>query len=86
MTFYGFEISKDRKYFIEKLKKTRAGKCIEGSCKECPIHLGGRCLACNEIIMNKYPHLCGYGSSTIRDILYKEYINLKQIVQEELEI
>ena len=52
MTFYGFEIPKDRKEIIQKLKRTRAGKCVE-SCKECP---------------------------------NKEYINLKQIVQEELEI
>ncbi len=85
MTFYGFEIPKDRKEIIQKLKRTRAGKCVE-CCKECPINLGGKCLACNEDIVNKYPHLCGYSSSTIRDILYKEYINLKQIVQEELEI
>jgi len=86
MTFYGFEIPKDRKRFIEKLKRTPAGYCVEGSCNNCPIRFDGNCLACNESIMNKYGHLKHLGSSTRRDILYKEYINLKQIVQEELEI
>jgi len=86
MTFYGFKIPDDRKEIIQKLKRTSVGCCIEGSCDKCPIHLGGLCLACAESIMNKYPHLKYHTSSTRRDILYKEYLNLKQFVQEELEV
>lgn len=86
MTFYGFKIPDDRKEIIKILKSTKVGNCVSGSCDKCPIHLGGNCLACTDSIMNKYPHLKRHGSSIRRDILYKEYLNLKQFVQEELEV
>ena len=89
MLFYGFEIpDKDLKGIKEKLKKhieKGLGCPIEG-CQGCALYLNHTCLPCNFRNLYKYEHLKHLDTSSRRDILFKEIIDFKSIVQEEFEV
>ena len=89
MYFYGHKIPNDRKYINKRLKeliKSSEINCI--GCSECPIRFDGVCMATDDSFKEKYPKFKSLYSSTVRDILYKEYLNLPEftIIQEELDI
>jgi hypothetical protein len=89
MLFYGFEIpDKDLKGIKLKLKQhvSKGLGCPTEGCQGCVLYLKRTCLPCNIKILSEYEHLKFLGASARRDILFKEIIDLKSIVQEEFEV
>lgn len=89
MIFYGLKIpDKDLNDIKIKLKEhiSRNLGCPTISCRSCVLYFKGKCLPCNSEVMEKYEHLKNLGPSSRRDILFREFINYKSIVQEEFEV